>query len=93
MLSPASPVELFRHVVTYQKYPTTLVICSPRADFTTSLREDVRSRLPQGQQLFDPEDPDAADYGEDDPRMALPLLQQAVARHIRVLYVPTVAHL
>ncbi|KAF6815345.1 hypothetical protein CSOJ01_03608 [Colletotrichum sojae] len=93
MLSPASPVELFRYVVTYQKYPTTLLICSPRADFTASLRADVKSRMPQGQQLFDPEDPEAAHYAEDDPHMALPLLQQAVARHIRVLYVPTVAHL
>lgn len=96
MLSPASPIELLRYILTYQKYPTTLLVCYPRADFIKSLQADLKSRKPQREQHDNPEDFDSAEYDyeeENGPHMALPLLQLAVARHIRVLHVPTVAHL
>ncbi|KAH6673935.1 hypothetical protein F5X68DRAFT_214512 [Plectosphaerella plurivora] len=82
VLSPASPYELLEYIVAYQKYPTTLLVCSPREDFFASLLHDVRSRL---QPVDDTHPPLSL--------LSSPLYQQAVARHIRILFVPTVTHL
>lgn len=84
VLSPASPYELVEHIVAYQKHPTTLLICSSRDEFFASILQDVRDRL-------EPAD-------GDNPQRPLsllssPLYQQAIARHIRILFVPTVTHL
>ncbi|OHW97044.1 hypothetical protein CSPAE12_04285 [Colletotrichum incanum] len=86
VLSPASPVELLHYIVTFQAYPTTLLICCPREDFISTLAFDVQEHISR------------EDSRDLDERPLLPLLsatlyQTAVARHIRILFIPTVTHL
>lgn len=86
-LSPARPSEVLSWVVAHQTYPTTLVICMPRADFLAYLVKDVSGR------------DDAADAVECDAvspaarLLSAPLVQVAVARHIDMVFVPSVSHL
>ncbi|GKT45470.1 uncharacterized protein ColSpa_05651 [Colletotrichum spaethianum] len=86
VLSPSSPVELLHYIVTFQAYPTTLLICCPREDFISTLLFDIQGQIP------------TEDHRDLDERRPLPLLsatlyQTAVARHIRILFIPTVTHL
>lgn len=41
LLSPALPSEFLSYVLDHHTYPTTLIICSPRSDFLSSLLDDV----------------------------------------------------
>ncbi|KAI1114421.1 hypothetical protein F5Y14DRAFT_450963 [Nemania sp. NC0429] len=105
-LSPALPSELLSYILNNHVYPSTLIICSPRVDFLASLVQDIRSpsylRSTQdaglrGLQQGEPSSNrlDSAD-GKVEVKHALlssPLYQVATSRHIRVVYVPTVAHL
>ncbi|OLN87355.1 hypothetical protein CCHL11_09306 [Colletotrichum chlorophyti] len=87
VLSPASPSELLHYIVTFQTYPTTLLICYPRQDFVASLVSDVRKQLPDeayGQHSAELPPP---------PLLSATLFQTAVARHIRILFIPSVTHL
>lgn len=86
VLSPATPSELLQYIVSYQTYPTTILICSPKAEFISSLVQDVQAQVPQA---------DAEGHFEqpDQPLLKAPIYQVAVARHIRILYIPTVTHL
>ncbi|KAL2875708.1 hypothetical protein SGCOL_009019 [Colletotrichum sp. CLE4] len=86
VLSPASPAELLHYIVTFQPYPTTLLICYQREDFISSLVSDVRKNLSQ-QNYEQPEDL------LPQPLLSATLLQTAIARHIRVLFIPSVTHL
>lgn len=43
-LSPALPSELLSYILDYHAYPTTLVICSSRADFLASTIRDIRQQ-------------------------------------------------
>ncbi|KAK1570255.1 uncharacterized protein LY79DRAFT_527246 [Colletotrichum navitas] len=85
VLSPASPVELLHYIVTFQAYPTTILICYPREDFIARLVSDAQENTHE-------------DHSTPEERRSLPLLsatlyQTAVARHIRILFIPTVTHL
>ncbi|EFQ36197.1 hypothetical protein CGRA01v4_08123 [Colletotrichum graminicola] len=85
VLSPASPVELLHYIVTFQAYPTTILICYSREDFIARLVSDAHNTHEE-------------DHGTPEERSSLPLLsatlyQTAVARHIRILFIPTVTHL
>ncbi|KAK1975367.1 hypothetical protein LZ30DRAFT_605818 [Colletotrichum cereale] len=86
VLSPASPVELLHYIVTFQAYPTTILICYPREDFITNLVSDAQENTPEG---------DHRPPEERRPLALLPatLYQTAVARHLRILFIPTVTHL
>lgn len=86
VLSPASPAELLHHIVSHQTYPTTLLICLPRTDFHEALEHDVRDR---SEAVEGPQQ--ASDKALS--LLSAPLYQRAVARHIRVLFIPTVTHL
>lgn len=86
ILSPALPSELLTYIIQHERHPTTLIICSTRADFLASLVEDVRRSAPG---------PTSKDEADPPPRSLLsyPLYQVAVARHIRLVFIPTVSHL
>ena len=101
ILSPALPPELLSYIVTQHSYPTTLLICCSRADFVSALVNDVQEQV-----TADVED---AANGQHFPKPAFetlnssqtaaarllsaPLYQVAVARHIRMVFIPTVSHL
>ncbi|KAK0643301.1 hypothetical protein B0T16DRAFT_288366, partial [Cercophora newfieldiana] len=114
-LSPALPTELLWHILHHCAFPSTLIICSSRAEFLSTV-----SRQIQHQQQPPPEPSRGAEYEEaaeggqearpeegTPPRpqtsstadaratqlLAAPLYQVAVARHICVVFTPTVSHL
>ncbi|ROT42949.1 hypothetical protein SODALDRAFT_327119, partial [Sodiomyces alkalinus F11] len=98
VLSPATPAELLQYILAYQTHPTTLLICSTRADFLSSLAQDVQAQVQVPRQH---ESRDDNSDGRDTeapkslplPLLAAPIYQVAVARHIRMLFLPTVTHL
>ncbi|ROV99495.1 hypothetical protein VMCG_06296 [Cytospora schulzeri] len=83
ILSPALPSELLTYIIQQETYPTTLIICSSRAEFLTHLISDVQDK------------PTRPPHPESDQNALIssPLYQVAIARHIRMVFVPTVAHL
>lgn len=87
ILSPALPSELLTYIVQYESHPTTLVICCSRAEFISTLVSDVQSSLPQPANSNGPS-PCAAST-----LLSSPLYQVAIARHIRMVFLPTVSHL
>ncbi|KAK8105683.1 uncharacterized protein PG998_003842 [Apiospora kogelbergensis] len=109
VLSPALPSELLTYILDHHVYPTTLIICSSRADFLESLiNETTRDQQPA---------PDIGDSAEADNNnninsdniqqlplsplppeqnirlLSSPLYQLSISRHIRAVYTPTVTHL
>ncbi|KAF3767102.1 hypothetical protein M406DRAFT_355468 [Cryphonectria parasitica EP155] len=86
-LSPALPSELLAWVTRNESYPTTLIICSSRAEFLSSLIQDVRS----ADTSTGTDDPETSDLQH--LLLSSPLYQVAVARHIRLIFTPTVSHL
>ncbi|KAI6090131.1 hypothetical protein F4821DRAFT_229674 [Hypoxylon rubiginosum] len=99
-LSPALPSELLTYILNHDTYPTTLIICSTRADFISSLVDDARSEtaLKNAPAEDAAEAPDVQDDKQDQEArrrrfLSSPLYQVATSRHIRVVYIPTVTHL
>ena len=106
ILSPALPSEFLAYVTAECTYPTTLIICSTRADFISALQEDILRQTVQNERqepLPQPLSELHNDSGsslrippQDALRsrlLAMPLSQLAVAKHIRLVFVPTVSHL
>ncbi|KAK3378658.1 hypothetical protein B0T24DRAFT_609508 [Lasiosphaeria ovina] len=102
-MSPTLPTELLSHVIRSCVFPTTLIICSTRVEFLSALARDIRQ---QQQSSQEPEAPPphgtpqdgvvpAGQHGEAAAAqlLAAPLYQVAVARHIRIVFMPTVSHL
>jgi hypothetical protein len=86
IFSPALPSELLTCIIRRHEHPTTLIVCSSQADFLNSLLNDAQNSLPVT----------TGDGGQSSAPSALlssPLYQVAIARHIRVMFVPTVSHL
>ncbi|CAK7211757.1 hypothetical protein SCUCBS95973_001227 [Sporothrix curviconia] len=75
--TPVRPAALLSFILARCTHPTTLIVCSSSADFVQRCAHD--------------------DYYDGDgctePLHTASLLQVAVARHVRVAFVPTVAHL
>lgn len=91
LLPPALPSELLAYILQHEAYPTTLIVCSRRADFLASLLDDAHAHAHAHQ---------APRRGGPPPPPHTPLqlssallCQVAVARHIRLVFVPTVSHL
>ncbi|KAK0391372.1 hypothetical protein NLU13_0873 [Sarocladium strictum] len=92
ILPPASPSELLTYVISHCRHPTTVIVCTSRQDFVAAL---TKNALP-------PIDPAAAgddvpQAGATQPPFKNPLLQQtllqiAVSRHIRIVFLSSVAH-
>lgn len=87
VLSPSSPSELLHYVVSYQTYPTTLLICQSRGDFLEALYQDVQERAGKQGGLI------SQDADRTLSILSDPLYQRAVARHISIIFIPTVTHL
>ena len=94
--APVTPSELLSYLVTLQSYPTTLLVCCPREAFQDALLHHVTSVLSS---QSNPREDGAVDPGDQRRRrvaealVSAPLYQTAVAKHIRVLFMPTVSHL
>jgi len=102
VLSPALPSELLSCIVAYCVHPTTLIVCSSRADFLSSLINDIHRSSGHEDPLFDDLPPGEEQTKQDGPStptvaarrlLQAPLYQVAIARHIRMVFVPTVSHL
>lgn len=88
-LSPVLPSELVWFLVHHCSHPTTLLICSSRQDFLTSAVQQIQEDQVQ---VHNPETRQTDDVTATQ-LAATPLYQVAVARHIRVAFIPTVSHL
>jgi hypothetical protein len=78
LLSPATPSSLISHILSHQKYPTTLIIGCAKEDFLDVLINDVHTQPT----------PNATH-----PLLKASLYQIAISRHIRIIFTPTVTHL
>jgi len=90
-LPPALHSELLSFIVNHCIHPTTLIICSSRSEFLGNLPQDAHGETHRS-------DTNNPQVGEPPSTAATqlvnrPLYQVAVARHIRMLFVPTVSHL
>lgn len=77
-LPPAPPTRLLSYIIAQHVYPATLVIGSSKDAFLRALTRAAES---------------APDTAETRTLLAASLFQTAVAKHIRVVFVPTVSHL
>jgi hypothetical protein len=95
ILSPRSPSELLKYIVSYQRYPTTLLIGCAKQDFLDTLVFEVTHSAPSPTD----EDPEIESRQKQNDALALnpllraPLMQVVISRHIRTVFVPTVTHL
>ncbi|CAK7244365.1 MAG: hypothetical protein STHCBS139747_005903 [Sporothrix thermara] len=87
VVPPVRPAALLSFILARCAHPTTLVVCSTSTDFVQRC-------------VYDDATDETDETGESDrrgdtmqPLHTASLLQVAVARHIRVAFVPTVAHL
>ncbi|KAI1336591.1 hypothetical protein F5Y15DRAFT_393398 [Xylariaceae sp. FL0016] len=99
-LSPALPSELLTYILHHHTHPTTLIICSSRADFLSSVTDDIRHQTAENANAPAQDEPDLNDNTHTSqkphpkhPLLSSPLYQVATSRHIRVVYIPTVTHL
>lgn len=90
VLSPALPTELLHYVVHCHVYPTTLIICTPKADFLDALANHVHPARETPESGVGEPDASPTRHSLLDPPS---LHQLAITRHIRTIYVPTVTHL
>lgn len=88
VLSSRTPSELLSYIISYHRYPTTLLIGSSKEEFLHSLTEDVKGHI---------ETPSVEDAFNNKitthPLLQATLLQTAISRHIRTVFIPTVTHL
>ena len=92
--APATPSELLSYLVTRQTYPTTLLVCCPREAFQEALLHHVASILNLESKPGDGSDSEDQRHKRVvEALISAPLYQQAIAKHIRVLFTPTVSHL
>ncbi|KAJ4387133.1 hypothetical protein N0V93_007722 [Gnomoniopsis smithogilvyi] len=87
ILSPALPSELLAYIIQYESHPTTLLMCCSRAEFVSDLVSDVQKSRPH------PVENKGSPSLAASTLLSSPLYQVAIARHIRVVFIPTVSHL
>jgi hypothetical protein len=98
-LPPALPSELLTYILTYQSYPTTLIVCQPRSTFLSSLLISI-SQTRQAQ----PPPPPAEGFSNYQPEptseppplhsLLVPTLHQiATSRQINLVFIRTLSHL
>ena len=92
VLSPVSPAELLTNIITHHRHPSTVIIGTTQEDFMNGLRQDVLPPAEPTQVGID--EPPLAEEPPP-PKHALlinTLLQIAVSRHIRVVFLSSVTH-
>ncbi|KAM0265135.1 hypothetical protein ACHAQJ_000288 [Trichoderma viride] len=99
ILSPVTPSELLQYIVTHHRYPTTVLIGWPKHTFIEALAEDVQLQL-YLQATAENSDQNKEETTESSTKPSLhhplqrkSLLQTAVSRHIRLLFIPSSTHL
>ncbi|KAF7945977.1 uncharacterized protein EAE97_005015 [Botrytis byssoidea] len=100
-LPPALPSELLTWILNHGAYPTTILICKPRAAFISSLLADVTSSTPPLPSSpidipSSPPNPATSDAQPQTPSHSLlikTLHQVSLSRHISIIYIPTISHL
>lgn len=101
ILPPLTPSEFLEHLTSHGTYPSTAIICWPKGQFLAALTQDVLQQQPRGQEEEEEveEGAEAEDHGtkpqmrHHHPLLRASLMQTAVARHINMVFAPTVAHL
>lgn len=88
-LSPALPSELVSYILSHCLHPTTLIVCSPRSEFLSSLAADITNDGRQPSKSAE----DSVSPLATHPLLTAPISHVAIARHIRLVFVPTVSHL
>ncbi|KAK3687781.1 hypothetical protein B0T22DRAFT_139059 [Podospora appendiculata] len=93
LLPPALPAELLHYIIHQCAFPTTLVICSTRGGFLFSLAQNIRDEQQRDQTQQNIQTPPETAPTTATELLSAPLYQVAVARHIRIVFIPTVSHL
>ncbi|KAK4134572.1 hypothetical protein BT67DRAFT_421194 [Trichocladium antarcticum] len=95
-LSPALPSDLINFIIQHCTSPTTLIICSDRAEFLSALTQDTATN-PNNPITLHPNPPKTPHHPPvpkpHHPLLTSPIHTLAVARHIRTVFIPTVSHL
>ncbi|KAK2624397.1 hypothetical protein QTJ16_006347 [Diplocarpon rosae] len=108
-LTPALPSELLTYILTHQAYPTTLIICQPRAIFMSALQRCMPNTVqrrppPPGQRSssipLDDTETEVIDDTEANssketkhPLLTATLQQVATSRCVDLAFAPTLSHL
>ncbi|KAL7942649.1 hypothetical protein V8C42DRAFT_331548 [Trichoderma barbatum] len=106
VLSPSTPSELLEYIISHHRYPTTILIGWPKQMFIEGLVEDVILHLSLQQNppttgataensVENRTETEPSDIPSSNlhPLQRKTLLQTAVSRHIRLLFVPSSTHL
>ncbi|OTA03095.1 hypothetical protein A9Z42_0035270 [Trichoderma parareesei] len=99
ILSPATPSELLQYIIAHHRYPTTILIGWPKETFIQGLVEDITlQHLSLHQEAAEQNQQDEKEQAANvssalHPLERRSLLQTAVSRHIRLLFVPSTTHL
>lgn len=91
VLGPATPSELLTYIIENHRYPTTILVGWPKQQFIQALVEDVARQVDEQEQNQE-QGHEGGDMSSH-PLVRSSLLQTAVSRHIRMLFIPTVTHL
>ncbi|PTB66716.1 hypothetical protein BBK36DRAFT_1198185 [Trichoderma citrinoviride] len=99
VLSPSTPSELLQYILSHHRYPTTILIGWPKETFIQGLVEDITiQHLSAHSEAAAQNQQDEETEATNKPPALHPLerktlLQTAVSRHIRLLFVPSTTHL
>ncbi|EHK17957.1 uncharacterized protein TRIVIDRAFT_45247 [Trichoderma virens Gv29-8] len=93
ILSPSTPSELLQYIISHHRYPTTVLIGWPKQTFIEGLVEDVTLHLSLQQNQPTETEPTNNSTSKLHPLQRKTLLQTAVSRHIRLLFIPSSTHL
>lgn len=77
IIPPATPSELITYILANHRYPTTIIILSYKQPFLDALIHEVQS----------------TEHESNHTLLHKCLLQTAVARHLRMVFAPTITHL
>ena len=80
ILTPATPTELITTIISHHRYPTTILVASPKQPFLEAIAQEVALVSEQSEE-------------EEHHLLRKTLMQTAVSRHIKFLFTPTVTHL
>ncbi|KAB8297893.1 hypothetical protein EYC80_001680 [Monilinia laxa] len=100
-LPPALPSELLTWILQHSAYPTTILVCKPRAAFLSSLLADITSSnppSPASSNNIPSSPPNSISATTPFQATCHPLLlktlnQISLSRHISLVYIPTISHL
>ncbi|KAF5229525.1 hypothetical protein FANTH_14161 [Fusarium anthophilum] len=93
VVSPQTPSELLSYIISYHRYPSTIIVGSSKEEFQSSLIEEITHHLTLQEEQQQPQDPGNPETPSSHHLLKAPLYQIAISRHIRFIFAPTVTHL